>query len=80
MKDYSNLVQEKIAEWYLNDQTFYSMPKVIIMNTKDVKRWARQLKYTIASFSNIDISGKMYFTGIEVIRSKDLKKGEIRIY
>ena len=80
MKDYSDLVQEKIAEWYNQSLASNGMPKVIVMNTKDVKRWIRHLKCTIANFENIKTSEKMWYTGIEVIRSKDLKKGEIRIY
>ena len=80
MKDYSDLVQEKIAEWYNQSLASNGMPKVIVMNTKDVKRWLRYLKWTLPNFENIEAGGKMLFTGIEVIRSKDLKKGEIRVY
>lgn len=78
MKNYSDLVYDKIGEWQSKCQKNIQ-PNIIIMNNKDVKKWILYITKVIPNFAPKK-NGKMFFIGAELIRSKDLKKGEIRIY
>ena len=78
MKDYSDLVYDKVREWQSKHQR-NTQPNIIIMNNKDLKSWILYVKDSIPNFAPKK-NGKIFCIGAEIIRSKDLKKGEIRIY
>ena len=76
MKDsYSDKIVFKVNEYFA---TNLDRPDGILMNNKDVKKWKKQLIWVI----NLDELWEkdIYFMGIKIYRSKDIKKGTVKVF